>query len=213
MVLQQGQRFSHDLLAWSDEELREFPWRLPEATFYEVLVAEFFLARTRAGVVERVYPQFLERFPDFESLVEATEEEIAEVIEPMGLQNRRARALKEMARTLEGQEVPKTRDGLLDLPRVGPYAANATLCFADNRPLPIIDTNVERIFERVLGDEWPIDRDEQLDLLEDLLPANRARQFNLALLDFGALVCKAQSPRCEECFANNYCRYYDRERR
>ncbi|WP_435348683.1 hypothetical protein [Haloarchaeobius sp. HRN-SO-5] len=209
MGLEHGRRFREDLMEWTDVNMREFPWRDDGLSFYDVFIAEFFLARTRADVVEGVYPEFLSRFPDFEAISKASHEEIVEVIQPMGLQNRRADALKQMADRLREEGLPRNEELLLELPRVGQYATNATLCFAENEPRPIVDTNIDRIFGRILGDEWPEDRDEQIKLLDELVPSDSGRLYNLGLLDFGALVCTARSPRCEECFARDYCRYYN----
>lgn len=201
-------QFRENLLEWSVENTREFPWRQSGVTRYEMLMAEFFLARTRASVVARVFPDFIERFPNLGALRDANESEIADVIRPTGLQNRRAQALKELAATLEGDEIPDEPDELKELPRVGDYVANATLTFGENEPLPILDTNVRRIYRRIFGDNWPDDEGEQWELSSRILPDREARQYNLALLDFGSEVCSAQAPSCEECFAREYCCYY-----
>lgn len=202
------ERFRDDLLEWAENHTREFPWRNPGASFYEVFMAEFFLSRTRAQVVDRVIPEFLEAFPDLESIRQANPERIAEVIRPTGLQNRRARALKDIAEKVDGDELPREAEELRSLPRVGEYVANATLCFAQREPLFIRDTNVTRIYDRLLGDEWPQSNEAQAELLSSIVPDDNARKYNLALLDFGAAICTAQSPRCSECFASEYCDYY-----
>jgi len=65
-----------------------------------------------------------------------------------------------------------------------------------------------RIFDRILGETWPQDGEEQAEILDELVPEEAAREYNLALLDFGSKVCTAQSPDCRSCFANEYCSYY-----
>lgn len=206
-----AERFRADLLEWSEDHEREFPWRDHDATLYEVLMSEFFLSRTRAQVVARVIPEFLEEFPDIEALHRADRDRVAEVIRPTGLQNRRAAALEELAETLVGRDIPRDPEELRELPRVGEYVANATLCFALGEPLHIQDTNVTRIYERVLGENWPEGDGEQTELLSALVPGDDARRYNLALLDFADALCSAQSPRCEDCFAAEYCAYYNDE--
>ena len=173
-----------------------------------MLMAEFFLARTRSGVVNQVFSKFVNQFPDIETLHRADEEEIADIIRPTGLQNRRASSLKEIAAELNGGEIPRDPQRLQELPRIGPYVSNAALCFGMEEPLPIIDTNVRRVYERVLGDEWPDDEEEEWEMAGDILPEDEARMYNLALLDFGSEICSAQSPSCESCFASEYCSYY-----
>lgn len=205
-------RFRGDLLAWFEDNERTFPWRDDEATLYEVFMSEMFLRRTRADVVESFIPAFLERYPDVGSLRDADVDELAGVIRPMGLQNTRARGLTELAEALDGDDIPTEVDGLLELPQVGSYVANATLCFGLDRQLPIVDRNVDRVYGRLLGDRWSdLPEEGRWWLAEDLLPDDRVRGYNLALLDFAAAICKAPSPDCEECFASSYCTYYAEE--
>lgn len=206
MLPEPAEWFSNALLEWSEDNLRDFPWRNPSLSFYEVFLAEFLLTQTPAENVARVHPEFVERFPDLDAIRAASEEEIAEVLEPVGFYNRRARALKEIGDTVE--DLPHDRDDLLSLPRVGPYIADATLCFALNRPLPVIDRNVDRVYGRLFGDSWPDDEENRREFANRLLPEVDARRYNLALLDFGAEICKPKSPACEECFAQEYCAYY-----
>jgi A/G-specific adenine glycosylase len=203
-------RFVEEILDWEAEQYREFAWRRDDITHYEMFLAEFFLSRTRPDVVEPIYETFLEQYPDMEALEAAEVDELAEVIRPLGLQNRRAAALAEIADAVDGS-LPDTVDGLLELPRVGPYVANATLCFGRGEPRPIVDRNVKRVYGRVFGDEWPETQSAQYEFAETLLPAGDARMYNLALLDFPSITCTASDPDCESCFANSYCEFYQRQ--
>jgi len=117
----------------------------------------------------------------------------------------RADALKQIA--AERNCLPETTTALTDLPRVGDYVANATLCFAKDEPLPILDRNIERIYDRVFRHQWPEARAEQREFARQLLPSEDARTYNLALLDFGASVC-GPDPNCSTCFATSYCEHY-----
>lgn len=198
-------RFRSDLLGWSNDNLRDFPWRESKRSLYEVFVAEFFLTQTPAENVAAVYPQFLDRFPTLESLREAGEETVARVIEPLGFQNMRAAALTNIA--TEHRTLPDTVDELESLERVGPYVAHATLCFAQDRRLPVVDRNVKRVYRRLLGTDWPESSSDQWRVAANLVPPEAPRRYNLALLDFGAEICRPE-PRCSVCFASPYCSYY-----
>lgn len=121
------------LLSWSAGNLRQFPWRETRDP-YEVLVAEILLQRTFAGKVEPVYVLLIERYPTVDELGEAEAEDVAEILEPLGLQNKRGRALVRIGNSLAESGVPEEETELLELPFVGKYAANATLCFAFDRP-------------------------------------------------------------------------------
>ncbi|WP_117365548.1 HhH-GPD family protein [Natrarchaeobaculum sulfurireducens] len=197
-------RFRTNLLEWGKENRREYPWRQLDRTLYEVFIAEFFLTQTPADNVAAVYPGFLERFPTLEEITEAGEQELVEAIEPLGFQNMRAEALKQIASTHD--HLPIEPEALMELPRVGRYVANATLCFARGDRLPVLDRNVERVYSRVFRDAWPETEADQLTFAQRLVP-DEARVYNLALLDFGALVCRTE-PLCEQCFANKYCVYF-----
>lgn len=201
--------FKRDLLSWYDTNGRIFPWRDEDAPLYEVFMSEMFLRRTRADVVESFIPRFLELYPDIGSLHDADVDELAEVIRPMGLQNTRARGLIELADELEGDELPEDADALMELPQVGPYVANATVCFARDEPLPIVDRNVDRVYGRLLGDVWDeATEPERWDIAEELLPEGEARSYNLGLLDFASAICTANGPACERCFASEHCTFY-----
>ncbi|AQL41664.1 hypothetical protein BV210_02565 [Halorientalis sp. IM1011] len=200
------EQFRSELMEWAEENLRDFAWRDEQLSLYEVFVAEFFLTQTPAGNVAEVYPDFLERFPDLRAIDGATEEELIDVIEPLGFYNMRAEALKSIA--AEKRELPETVEELTQLPRVGHYVANATLCFSRGEPLPILDRNVKRVYGRVFDTDWPDTRSEQITFAEELLPEADPRTYNLALLDFGAAVCRSD-PACDQCFANGYCEYYE----
>lgn len=203
-----GERFRSDLLEWTDSHTRSFPWRDTTRSRYEVLIAEFFLSRTRADVVADIYEEFLACYPSLDDLAEADRDVLVDLIRPMGMQNRRADALLELADTLEG-EVPGNLDALLELPRVGPYVANATLCFADDEEYPIVDRNVERVYGRVFDERWnTLDESNRWEFADDLLPEGQVRRYNLGLLDFASITCTAQSPDCESCFASGYCAYF-----
>jgi A/G-specific adenine glycosylase len=116
----------------------------------------------------------------------------------------RAEALKRIASTHDC--LPTDPESLMKLPRVGQYVSNATLCFARGDRLPVLDRNVERVYSRVFRNTWPETETDQLAFTQRLVP-DEARAYNLALLDFGALVCQNE-PLCEQCFANECCVYF-----
>ncbi len=195
------------LLSWADDNLREFPWRDRSRSFYEVFLAEFLLTQTPAENVADVYPDLCERYADLADLAAASESELESAIEPLGFQRMRAAALSEIAANVDS--LPRDGDGLRDLPRVGPYVADATRCFALAEPVPIVDRNVVRVYGRLFGDEFPESDADRRTFAASLLPEDgeRARTYNLALLDFGATVCTRRDPDCENCPLRERCAY------
>lgn len=208
------ERFRRRLLEWAEDNLRSYPWRAEEASPYEVFVAEVLLQRTFADKVEPVFLEFVNRYPEPSTLADVSEEELADLLEPLGLHNRRARALSRIGQLMvESGGVPADVDELLEWPRVGPYAANATACFGHGRRRPIVDANVARIYARVFDLDADGTRDDGMwAFAEEMLPEEDFEKYNLALLDFGALICTAQSPVCEECPMRQFCGYYAVER-
>lgn len=192
------------LLEWWKSCERDFPWRREDASPFEVLVAEVLLVRKRAEEVAAVYRAVLDRYPDLEALSDADHDELADLLRPLGFQNRRADALVRIARKCRGGGIPRGEADLLELPFVGRYAASATRCFAFDEPVAIVDSNVARVYSRLHGVEEAPQSDELWDLADDLLP-RQAREFNLALLDLGATICKAGAPQCRRCPLRDVC--------
>jgi A/G-specific adenine glycosylase len=127
------------------------------------------------------------------------------------LHNRRETALAEIGTRCADEGIPEDESALRELPRVGRYVASAVACFARGEARAVVDTNVIRVYQRVLDIDHERQRDPKLwDLAAEILPSDRAREYNLAILDFAAAVCTARSPACEECPAREYCIDYAR---
>jgi len=122
-VTREVEGFREEILRWSKENYREFAWRETSDRF-EVLVAEMLLQRTDSNKVEAVYQELLDHYPDLEALSEAEEKDVADILEPLGLHNKRAEALIQIAEKLRGVGIPETEEELLELPLVGKYSAN-----------------------------------------------------------------------------------------
>jgi A/G-specific adenine glycosylase len=203
--------FSQRLLKWFEVNKRNFSWRKTRDPF-KILVAEILLRKTDAPKVESVYENFIEKFPGPETIANASFPQLEACLKPLGLYRKRARELKSLAESLVqkyGGQVPSLKEELLSLPGVGDYTANAVLCFAFGANVPLLDTNLIRVLRRVFGHASLKARartDRQLwAIAESMVPQGKAREFNLAVLDFAALVCKAKNPRCSVCPLNDMC--------
>lgn len=203
------------LLEWYQQNGRRFPWRTDASTVapFKVLVAELLLQKTRAENVEGIYKRLVSEYPDPASIVKASLAEIQNKIEPLGLHRLRARRLKKICEILmdefEGR-VPPREDDLMKMPGIGPYIANAVLCFAFNRDVPLVDVNIVRIMKRMFSLKLPVEPWKKKSLWERvgaLIPENRAKEFNYALLDLGSLVCTPRNPRCQTCPLSKFCDY------
>jgi len=201
------------LLSWYEKNGRSFAWRKnPES--YSVLIAEILLKKTNAGVVDRFLPLFLERYPDIYALHREAISSLQETLSPLGLSGQRATQLKNLAKVLvesyEGK-MPCNREELLNLPGVGDYTAGAILCFACNKPEPIVDTNVARVITRVYGlrpSRYEARRSPEVwEKAKELVYGHpeQAARINWALLDLGALVCRPKHPKHNDCPLNEHC--------
>ncbi|MBS1263807.1 MAG: G/T mismatches repair enzyme [Methanonatronarchaeales archaeon] len=197
--------FVNTLLEFAEENLRSYPWRATDDP-YRVLMAEIMLRRTRADQVEGVYNEFIKRYPTMEDLSRANEDDLREILETLGLVNRR---LKMMHETVEevgekyGGNTPTNPEELKGIDELGDYIANATACFAANRRFPILDTNVRRLISRYFGIS---DQKKIAKKAQKLLPNSDYRTYNLALLDFPAVYCRP-NPDCNNCTLNKACIY------
>jgi len=193
--------FTRKLLAWYKRNARVLPWRETRNP-YAVLVSEFMLQQTQVSRVLDYYPRFLKRFPTIEKLARARPKTVREAWEGMGYYARAANLhalAKQVAET--GYRIPDDPEDLRTLPGVGRYTAGAVACFAYEKPVATVDTNVRRVLERVFGakDVWK--------LAEKLVPkkGERAWRFNQALMELGALVCTARKPKCPICPVRSDC--------
>ena len=193
--------FVDGLRRWGRTHRRSFPWR-ETADPYRVLVAEVLLQRSRGRTVATVYEALFRRWPDAGALARARVPSIEAVIRPLGLVRRAATLRAMAAEVVRLGGVPMTREGLLLLPGVGPYAANATLAVAFARRAPVVDGVTARVYRRYFGlaSSGPPVSDAALwSLVDDVTPPRGARTWNWAVLDLAATVCVAQRPRCGDC--------------
>src|SRR5206468_12389753 len=148
-----AQAFTRKLLAWWARAARDLPWRKTRNP-YRVLVSEFMLQQTQVSRVAEYYPRFLERFPDLETLARARPRAVREAWEGLGYYAR-ATNLHALARVVSKDhdgKLPDVPEELVKLPGVGPYTAGAVATFAYEKPVPAVDTNVNRVLRRVFFD-------------------------------------------------------------
>jgi A/G-specific adenine glycosylase len=206
-----AQAFTRKLLRWWSRAARDLPWRRTRDP-YRVLVSEFMLQQTQVSRVEEYYPRFLARFPDLETLAAAPARAVREEWEGLGYYAR-ARNLHELAKRVSGVgcQVPDDPEELIKLPGIGPYTAGAVACFAYEKPVPAVDTNVARVYRRVFlgrGERGEVRSAAIWGLARVLTPRNgkRAWKYNQAVMELGALICVARKPRCPQCPVRPVCR-------
>lgn len=191
------------LLAWYEREQRDLPWRRPGVTPWQILVSEFMLQQTPVARVEPVWLSWIARWPTPSATAAASAADVLRAWGKLGYP-RRAKRLHECATVIaaeHGDRVPSDVDVLLTLPGIGVYTARAVACFAYGQRVPVVDTNVRRVVARAVhgrADSPASSRD--LADVEALLPEGAdAPRFSVALMELGATVCTARTPRCGLC--------------
>jgi len=194
--------FTGNVLAWGAPRLRDLPWRRTRDP-WAVLVSEVMLQQTQ---VIRVIPRwhaFLERFPTPDVCAGASLADVLREWQGLGYP-RRAKNLHSAARRVaELGGFPRDLDGLLALPGVGPYTARAVLVFAFEADAAVVDTNIARVYARVVGERLTSKRVQAL--AEAACPAGDAWVWNQCLMDLGAIVCRPRDPGCGECPVRSAC--------
>jgi A/G-specific adenine glycosylase len=186
------------LLDWYARVRRPLPWRATRDP-YALLVSEVMLQQTQAARVVPFYEAFLARFPDAGALAAAAPRDVLAAWSGLGY-NRRALALQAAARVVAERGWPPD---LTELPGVGPYTAAAVGSFAFDRQEVAVDTNVRRVFERYDGvARGPAALAERA---RASLPRARAAEFNQAMMELGATVCRPRAPRCGDCPVRRGC--------
>lgn len=203
-----GPPFRQRLITWQTANARDYPWR-SGADPWRVLIAEICLRRTRADQVVPVFQTLSKIAPTPQAML-TNSAQVIEAMRSLGLRWRADNMLaiaKELVATYEGR-VPDNIHELMALPGVGDYVAQAVLVFGFGRKSVIVDTNTERIARRV--HRRPVQRrwQDRLDLHRLASTEGPDAAFNYALLDLGALVCRARQPLCDVCPVRRQCATY-----
>ncbi len=195
------------LLDWYDGRERDVPWRGEESA-YRIWVAEVMAQQTRVETVREYWSDFLERFPDVESLAAADRDEVLKAWEGLGYYAR-ARRLQDAAAEVvreHGGRLPRDPDRLEELPGIGPYTAGAVASMAFGRTAPAVDGNTRRVLSRLFDSAEPTDGDlaeAARSLLDE--SGGRPAALNQALMDLGGAVCTPEDPDCGRCPLADWC--------
>jgi A/G-specific adenine glycosylase len=207
--------FQRRLLRHFRATMRDLPWRR-RITPYRILVAELMLQQTQVERVRDFFSQWMRRFPSLSALAAASLNDVLKQWEGLGYYAR-ARHLHRAAQILveqHGGRVPRDLGVLQRLPGVGRYTAGAVLSIAYNMNVPVLDGNVARVLCRVFAVRQDPSKARTKRLLwtlaEALIPDGRARDFNQALMEHGALVCTPRSPKCPSCAVKDLCTAYEK---
>nr|MCW2727321.1 adenine glycosylase [Aeromicrobium sp.] len=204
-------RLHTDVTDWFGRAARDLPWRR-DASPWAVMISEFMLQQTPVARVLPVYAAWVERWP---TPADLAAEPAGEAVRAWGRLGYPRRALRLHAAAgaivqRHAGEVPTSREDLLALPGVGEYTAAAITSFAHGGRAVVMDTNIRRVFARVVsGVEFPATAvtAAERQLATALLPHEDAHVWAAATMELGALVCTARSPQCQVCPVAALCRW------
>ena len=210
MTSKEFPRFRQCLLSWFETHHRRLPWRQTSDP-YRIWVSEVMLQQTQVNRVLEYYEGFIRKFPTPRHLAAAELQDILKSWEGLGYYTR-ARNLSKAAKVIVGKmsgNPPADYPTFRKLPGVGDYTAAAVQSIAFNKPYAAVDGNVKRVLARLLLIEAPINRSTPAKIFQDkaneLLDRRAPGQFNQAMMELGATVCRAKSPRCCLCPVRIFC--------
>jgi A/G-specific adenine glycosylase len=171
-------------------------------------MCEILSHQTQISRVVPVYTELLRRYPTVEAMAGAQLGAVTAITDPLGYKVR-GRWLHAAALQVRdaGDGFPTTVDGLRRLPGVGRYTAGAVMSFAYQRDAPLLDTNIARLLRRYFGvTATPRARTHALwSLAAAVIPKGKGYLINQALMDLGAMICRARAPRCDNCPLRRSC--------
>ncbi|HLM05751.1 MAG TPA: A/G-specific adenine glycosylase [Blastococcus sp.] len=200
-----------DIVDWYAGAARDLPWRRPGVDAWAVLVSEVMLQQTPVARVEPVWREWMARWPDPSALAAVAPADVIRAWAKLGYPRRALRLREAAAAVVErhGGVVPDDVAALEALPGIGTYTARAVVCFGYGRAQPVVDTNVRRVVARLVHGraEAATARAADLDDIAALAPADPARgvRFSVAVMELGALICVAGTPRCGACPVRDRC--------
>lgn len=169
----------------------------------------------------RSFESLKERYATWEEVLEAPQDELAIIIKSSGMYNLKAKRIQATLREihnrvgkldltlLETMELDEAKKWLTSLHGVGPKTAAIVLLFSFERPVLPVDTHVWRVTKRLGLIEQKVSREKAHVLLEQIMPSSCIPSLNKNLVRHGREVCRAQNPKCDDCFLSHLCQYYN----
>lgn len=194
--------FANTIISWFQENGRALPWRETKDP-YAIWLSEIILQQTRIAQGWEYWERFMAQYPKVEELAAASEDEVLRLWQGLGYYSR-ARNLHAAAKQIVALgKFPDTLEDIKALKGVGDYTAAAIGSFAFDIPAAVVDGNVYRVLSRYFGIDTPINstqgKKEFAALAQSLIPARDAAAYNQGMMDFGAIQCTPQSPKCLLC--------------
>lgn len=201
MTMPYNKTSAKKLIKWYENQKRPLPWR-ENRDAYRIWISEIMLQQTTTKAVINYFLNFMERFPDVQTLAQSKLDNVYEQWAGLGYYSR-ARNIHKSAQIISQNGFPTNHKELLDLPGFGPYTARAVASQAFNERVGVVDGNVIRVYCRVFNDQddwWNSKKQSQIQAWSDsLCESENPSDINQALMELGATVCTPKSPTCLIC--------------
>lgn len=194
--------FANTIISWFQENGRALPWRETKDP-YAIWLSEIILQQTRIAQGWEYWERFMAQYPKVEDLAAASEDEVLRLWQGLGYYSRARNLHAAVKQIVALGKFPDTLEDIKSLKGVGDYTAAAIGSFAFDIPAAVVDGNVYRVLSRYFGIDTPINstqgKKEFAALAQSLIPASDAAAYNQGMMDFGAIQCTPQSPKCLLC--------------
>jgi A/G-specific adenine glycosylase len=193
------------LLNWFHQNQRSLPWRINPSP-WSILLSEILLQQTQMERGIEYHKRLYERFPTPSSMAKSKVDEVLFLWQGAGYYSRarRLHALSQIVVTQFDGVLPSTYDELLALPGIGPYTAAAVASMAFSHPVACVDGNVRRVMARQTDNEDPSVKVVQ-EYADEILVREHPGDWNQAMMELGALVCRPRNPTCNVCPVRESC--------
>jgi A/G-specific adenine glycosylase len=206
-----------EILKWFKKNRVDYFFR-QERTPYKVWISEVILQQTRLAAAQEKIFNFLKRFPDIDSLANASEQEVLDAFKGLGYYNRAKQLHKGAAWLVENKNFFNGEyNKLLSVPSIGPYTAGAISSICFSLPIPVIDGNIKRILSRLfLISGFANEKNFENKIIELTgyffkNSNSKPGDINEGLMEFGQKICRPKSPDCVNCFIKNLCKAFQLE--
>jgi len=201
------------LLEWYQKNKRDLPWRKVNDP-YAIWVSEVMLQQTQVNTVIPYYTRFMSIFPNISALANADQDKVLKCWEGLGYYSRAINLHKssQIVKNDYNGIVPSNPNHFKKMAGVGDYINAAVQSIAFSHPMAVVDGNVKRVLSRVYEMKEPVNDVKFLKIyykrVENLLDKNHPGDFNQAIMELGALVCKPRQVHCNKCPISQFCKAY-----
>lgn len=209
------------VLSWATKHVEPLPWRVTNynytgnlhKTLWKVVVAEVLLGRTPTERVLPIFNKIIDAAPTPASFVRLDYNYLVNELKPLGLQKKKVKTLKEVAKVLTMGKLKDVESELKKIKGIGKNTLNAILLFGLCKNRPLMDETIGRVVSRVLGIKWKSKKavlDKCAWYVSSLLvydDCNKTKLLFYGLIDIGRKYCKVKNPRCTNCPLIHFCKY------